>query len=97
MINTEDVEESAQLDGCSSRGEEQYEYKEHNCRLYSISSCMDCIMDEEAHPVCTLVVKSGLRGLPLCAKAPGEVKFSESEALLCAFDRICLSVTGRRR
>jgi hypothetical protein len=56
-------------------------------RLYNISSCMDCTVDEGAHSVLTLVGKGGCAGgrsrvrLPICAKAKVKSSLRKPEAL----------------
>jgi hypothetical protein len=45
--------------GCSSQSEDECEYDERDYRLYNISSCMDCMVDEESHLILTLVVRGG--------------------------------------
>lgn len=48
--------------GRSFQGEGECEYEERDYRVYNISSCVDCTVDEEAHLALTLVVKGGCAG-----------------------------------
>jgi hypothetical protein len=48
--------------GCSLQSEDECGYEERDYRRYNISSCTDCMVDEGAHLVLTLLVKGGCAG-----------------------------------
>lgn len=53
-----------------------------NVTIYNISSCMDCMMDEEVHPELTLAGKGGCASwerLPIYANAEGELRVFEGQ------------------